>query len=99
MLYINSSKLLPFYQQLTKTRVGLHQDLQPAEQKNAHFVGSQTCIECHKENHTHWQNSRHPHMVQHIESNNSVVIADFSKLPNDASFTLKDAVYTVGGKL
>ncbi|MBA1437576.1 MAG: hypothetical protein FAF05_01090, partial [Epsilonproteobacteria bacterium] len=42
--------------------------------------------------------SRHPKMIQDITKDSSVVVADFSKLPADADFTLKDAVYTIGGK-
>ncbi|MDQ7060562.1 MAG: cytochrome c3 family protein [Sulfurimonas sp.] len=37
-------------------------------------------------------------MIQDPVKNPQVVVADFSKLPLDANFLLKDAVYTVGGK-
>ena len=97
-LYIDSAKILPFYSQLTTDRVGSEVDLQGSEQKEAKFVGSDKCVECHKENHTAWSHSRHPKMVQDIKKDPKVVVADFSKLPSDADFMLKDAVYTVGSK-
>ena len=40
----------------------------------------------------------HSKMIQDIRKDPSVVVADFSKLPADADFTLKDAVYTIGSK-
>ena len=96
--YTNLSKIYPFYKQLTQTHVGTTLDLQPQIQKKAYFVGAEKCKECHKENHTAWSHSRHPKMIQDPQSNPSVVVADFSKLPTNANFTLKDAIYTVGGK-
>ena len=96
--YTNLSKIYPYYTQLTQTHVGLEKDLQPLSQKKAHFVGSQKCVECHKEKHKAWSHSQHPKMIQDIKKNPSVVVADFSKLPSDANFLLKDAIYTVGGK-
>ncbi len=96
--YFNTVKILPFYEQLTQERVGNKKDLQNRDQKKAHFVGSSKCVECHKEKHAAWHGSRHPKMIQEIKKDPSVVVADFSKLPVDADFTLEDAVYTVGGK-
>jgi len=96
--YANISKIYPYYVQLSQNHVGTAANLQTQEQKNAHFVGSTKCIECHKEKHSDWNHSRHPKMVQNIKENPSVVVADFSSLPSDANFLLKDAVYTVGGK-
>ena len=91
-------KILPYYKQLTKERVGLNIDLQPKAQKEAKFVGSKKCQECHKEQYNTWSHSRHSKMIQDIRKDSSVVVADFSKLPHDADFTLKDAVYTIGSK-
>ena len=96
--YTNLSKIAPFYQQLTKTHVSTDVDFQTESQKEAHFVGAERCKECHKENHKAWSHSQHPKMIQDPHKNPSVVVADFSKLPENANFTLKDAVYTVGGK-
>ena len=96
--YINGAKLYPFYKQLTQERVGVAVDLQDADQKEAQFVGQAKCAECHKKQHKGWSHSRHPKMIQDIKLDPSVVVADFSKLPEDANFMLKDAVYTVGGK-
>jgi len=97
-IYEKGSKFLPFYTQLSQQRVGTGVSLQPQEQKEAHFVGSSKCLECHEENHKSWSHSRHPKMIQDPIKNPQVVVADFSKLPKDANFALKDAVYTVGGK-
>jgi len=91
-------KITPYYSQLTKTRVGLSVDLQPKDQKDAHYVGSKKCKECHKDNYHAWKNSMHSKMIQDIKEDPNVVVADFSKLPKDADFTLKDAVYTIGSK-
>ena len=96
--YDKVAKILPFYEQLTQSRVGTEVDLQIAEQKKAHFVGSAKCQECHEENYDKWSHSQHPKMIQDIKKDPSVVVADFLKLPADADFKLEDAVYTVGGK-
>lgn len=98
ILYNSMSNILPFYSQLTQDRVGTEVNLQTPSQENAHFVGSSKCIECHEDNHKSWSHSRHSKMIQDPVKNPEVVIADFSKLPLDANFLLKDAVYTVGGK-
>ena len=96
--YINASKILPFYQQLTQERVGVERDLQEDSQKQAHFVGADKCKECHEDNHKSWSSSRHPKMIQDPHKEPETMVADFSSLPSDANFALKDAVYTVGGK-
>jgi len=96
--YEKAAKFLPFYEQLTQEHVGTEVSLQPQEQKKAHFVGAAKCLECHKENYDSWAHSRHPKMIQDLVKDPSVVVADFSKLPEDANFKLEDAVYTVGGK-
>jgi len=96
--YNNLSKIYPFYNQLTQTHVGTSLDLQNPSQKKAHFVGASKCMECHEEKHSQWSHSRHPKMIQDPHQDPSVVVADFSTLPKDANFALKDAVYTVGGK-
>ncbi|WP_309497796.1 multiheme c-type cytochrome [Sulfurovum sp.] len=98
IIWFNLPKITPYYTQLTKPRVGLNLDLQPKTQKESHFVGSHTCKECHKENHHDWQNSLHSKMIQDIKENPDAVVADFTKLPEDADFTLKEAVYSVGSK-
>jgi len=96
--YKEASKILPFYSQLKQEHVGTEVNLQDVAQKEAHYVGAAKCVECHKEKHTAWAHSQHPKMIQDLVKDPSVVVADFSKLPSDADFTLKDAVYTVGGK-
>lgn len=96
--YEKLAKVLPFYEQLTKERVSTEMDLNPKEQDDAHFVGSQSCAKCHEGEHKAWSHSRHPRMIQDITKNPKVVVADFTKLPSDANFKLEDATYTVGGK-
>ena len=96
--YQETSKMIPLYTQLTQNRVGTEINLQTDDQKKADFVGAKTCLECHKDNHKSWSKSLHSKMVQDPKLNPSIVVADFSKLPPDANFALKDAVYTVGGK-
>ena len=96
--YKKLEKIYPYYSQLTQERAGTAVDLQDIEQKNAHFIGAAKCQECHLENYDAWSHSRHPKMIQDIKKDPSVVVADFSKLPDDADFTLRDAIYTVGGK-
>jgi len=92
------SKVFPFYIQLTKEHVGLAVNLQNNDQQKAHFVGESKCVECHGKIHDVWSHSRHSKMIQDISKDSLVVVADFSKLPADADFSLADAVYTVGGK-
>ena len=98
LAWVFQPKILPYYEQLTKERVGLNVDLQPKAQKEAKFVGSKKCQECHKEQYSAWNHSLHSKMIQDIKKDSSVVVADFSKLPKDADFTLKEAVYTIGSK-
>ena len=98
LIWFNLPKITPYYRQLTKPRVGLNVDLQPKSQKEAHFVGSAKCKECHHEQYHDWHHSMHSKMIQDITKDPSVVVADFSKLPEDADFTLAQAVYTIGSK-
>ena len=98
LIWTNLPKITPYYTQLTKARVGLNLDLQPEAQKKAAFVGSVKCKECHKEKYHDWKASMHSKMIQDITKNPSVVVADFNILPDDADFTLKEAVYTIGSK-
>ena len=98
IIWFNLPKLTPYYTQLTKPRVGLNLDLQPKEQKGAQFISSEKCKKCHEENYHNWKNSMHSKMIQDIKKDPSVVIADFTKLPEDADFSLAEAVYTIGSK-
>ncbi len=96
--YLGFDKILPFYQQLTQDRLGNQTPLQPLAQKDAHYVGPQKCKKCHEENYKHVANSMHSKMIQDIKKNPAAVVANFSTLPADANFALKDAVYTIGSK-
>ncbi len=91
-------KIAPYYKQLTKTRVGLSEDLQPKAQKTAHFVGSTTCKKCHEEQYDHWHRSMHSKMIQDVRKDPKAIVADFSKLPDDADFDRSQIVYTIGSK-
>ena len=79
IIWLNLPKITPYYTQLTKPRVGLNLDLQPQSQKEAEFVGSVKCKECHKENYDSWKHSMHSKMIQDIKEDPSVVVADFSR--------------------
>jgi len=94
----NAFKIFPFYEQLTQSHVGTEVDLQDSAQKEATFVGAAKCQECHQDNHKAWSHSGHPRMIRDFRKDPTVVVADFSKLPDDANFKLEDATYTVGGK-
>jgi nitrate/TMAO reductase-like tetraheme cytochrome c subunit len=98
IIWFNLPKITPFYTQLTHPRIGLNVDMQPKAQKESYFVGSQKCKECHKDKYHDWKGSLHSKMIQNINVNPDAVVADFSKLPEDADFTLKEALYTVGSK-
>ena len=98
LVYNEGSKFVPFYSQLSQDRIGTEVNLQDDAQKDAYFVGANKCVECHEENHKSWSHSRHPKMIQDPHKNPSSMVADFSTLPVDADFSLKDAVYTIGGK-
>ena len=98
LIWFNLPKITPYYTQLTKTRAGMNLDLQPEAQKAAHFIGSARCKKCHTEKYHDWKSSMHSKMIQEIKKDSSVVVGDFSKLPGDADFSLKDAVYTIGSK-
>ena len=91
-------KIAPYYAQLTRPHVGLAVDLQPKEQKGAHYVGSAKCRECHKEHYNDWIHSMHSKMIQDAKKDPGVIIADFSKLPADADFNKSDIKYTIGSK-
>ncbi len=96
--YTEISKFLPLYTQLSKDRVGTEVNLQTTSQQDSHFVGSSQCIKCHQNNHTKWSHSRHSKMIQDPFQNPKVLVADFSKLPSNANFSLKDVSYAVGEK-
>ncbi len=96
--YKKDGKILPYWKQLTQPHVGVEADLQSPQQKDAYFVGSAKCQECHKEKYDAWSHSRHPKMIQDVKKDPSAIVGDFSKLPKDANFNLKDVVYTIGGK-
>jgi len=98
VVWLSLPKITPYYTQLTKPRVGLNIDLQPMDQKDAKFVGSKKCRECHSDDYHDWKKTMHSKMIQKVKSDPSPVVADFTLLPDDADFTLAEAIYTIGGK-
>ena len=97
-VWLNKPKIVDYYSQLTKNRIGLNVDLQPDSQKSAHYVGSLKCKECHEEQYNDWKHSMHSKMIQDVTKNIKAIVADFSKLPKDADFNLSDIKYTIGSK-
>ena len=100
VLFENSplNSAVKYYGQVTMERVRADVDLQPVVQKGATYVGSKACAECHQEIFHVQQNSMHPKMIQDVKANPSVIVADFSTLPEDASFKREEIVYTIGSK-
>lgn len=90
--------LLFFYKQVTQERVGTFIDLQPPGQKEAQFVGSEKCAECHQKIYDVQHASMHVKMIQDVRKNPKVIVADFSALPQDVDFNPDEIVYTIGGK-
>lgn len=99
-VYENSpfKSALIYFDQVTMERVRSDVDLQPTAQKDAVYVGSKACAECHEEIFQVQHNSRHPKMIQDVKADPSVIVADFSTLPEDASFKREEIVYTIGSK-
>jgi len=89
---------MEFYRQVTMERIPRSANVQPAAQTNATYVGSETCAKCHPEIYEAQHHSMHPKMIQDVKADPSVIVADFSTLPADASFTKEQVVYTIGGK-
>jgi len=87
-----------FYKQVTMERLRSDVDVQPLSQKEAGFVGSKSCAECHQDIYDVQHHSMHPKMIQDVKADPSVIIADFSTLPADASFSKEEIVYTIGSK-
>jgi len=78
--WIERPKIFDYYNQLTKIREPLTEDLSnDRSQLKASFVGSAKCMECHEEQYHSWKASRHSKMIQDVDKNSSVVVADFSK--------------------
>ena len=97
-IFSKEKGMISNYLNFTQERVRANVDLQPKSQKEAHYVGSQKCAECHAEEHKMSQHSMHSKMIQDVKKDPSVIVADFSKLPADADFKLEDIRYTVGSK-
>ena len=96
--YIKEGKLLSQYSQLSKERIRTHVDLQSKQQKEAHYVGSKKCAECHEDQYEMNKKSMHSKMIQDVKKDPSVIVGDFSTLPDDADFKREDIVYTIGSK-
>ncbi len=92
------NQLLKFLPQVTKQRVGTVVNLQPETQRGADYVGSVNCAECHEDIYEKQSASKHTKMIQDVSESLSVIVADFSSLPEDADFELANIVYTIGSK-
>lgn len=99
ILYFSTFKqFVQFLPQVTKERVGLFANLQPEDQQGAKYVGSSNCAECHQKIYDTQSVSMHTKMIQDVKKDPSVIVADFSTLPEDADFELEYIVYTIGSK-
>lgn len=100
LVYENSpfKSAIKYYDQVTMERVRSDVDLQPIKQKGATYMGSKSCAECHQEIYDVQHYSMHPKMIQDVKADPSVIVADFSTLPADASFARDEIVYTIGSK-
>ena len=87
-----------YYGQVTQERSRSDVDQQPTLQKDAHYVGSKVCADCHDEIYQVQHASMHPKMIQDVKADPAAIIADFATLPADASFSRADVVYTIGSK-
>lgn len=94
--YFKFGKIIPYYIQLSRNRVGANLDLQPPAQKTAAYLGSDSCKECHEDNYSQWRSSRHSMMIRDVAADPSAIIGDFSVLPDDADFEKKDIVFVIG---
>ncbi len=98
LVYARARKLLPFYGQLTRDRLGTAASTQPPEQNGASYVGSWNCRDCHETEYEAWRSSNHSRMIQSVNEHPEAIVADFSRLPGDADFSPAEIVYTVGSK-
>ncbi len=95
---MTARKMLPFYDQLTRGRLGTAVSTQPPEQEAASYVGSWNCRDCHEPEYAAWRSSNHSRMIQSAKEHPEAIVGDFSRLPPYADFALDEIVYTVGGK-
>jgi len=72
--WIERPKIFDYYNQLTKIREPLTEDLRDNSQLKASFVGSAKCMECHEEQYHSWKVSRHSKMIQDVDNNSSVLL-------------------------
>lgn len=73
----------------------------------ATYVGSDTCFQCHSDQHRDWSNTLHPMMIQDAVANPSAIIGDFATGEEvrvgtvngeERAYTVEDVVYTMGSK-
>lgn len=73
----------------------------------ATYVGSDTCFQCHSDQHRDWSNTLHPTMIQDAVANPSAVLGDFATGEEvrmgtvngeERAYTVADVVYTMGSK-
>ncbi|MCU0480739.1 MAG: cytochrome c family protein, partial [Anaerolineae bacterium] len=75
--------------------------------EGATYVGSDSCFQCHSDQHRDWSNTIHPIMIQDAVADPSVVLGDFTVGEEarvgtingeERAFTLEDVVFTMGVK-
>lgn len=72
--------------------------------EGAEYVGSDSCFQCHSNQHRDWSETLHPKMIQDVSENPEAVIADFSigeefrQGEGSEAYTLEDVVLTLGTK-
>lgn len=73
----------------------------------ATYVGSDTCFQCHSNQHRDWSNTIHPLMIQDAVANPSAILGDFAAGEEtrmgtingeERAYTLEDVVFTMGVK-
>ena len=96
--FLPIKQLLIYLPQVTQERVGTFKNLQPEAQRGANYVGSSNCSDCHQDIYDKQSASMHTKMIQDVRKDPSVIIGDFTILPEDADFEFKNVVYTIGSK-
>lgn len=75
--------------------------------EGATYVGSDSCFQCHSDQHRNWSNTRHPKMIQNAVANPSVIVADFAVGEEvrvttlngeERAYTVDDVRFTMGTK-
>lgn len=75
--------------------------------EGATYVGSDSCFQCHSQEHREWSNTAHPTMVQDAVANPAAILADFSAGEDvrtgdingeTRAYTAEDVAFTLGSQ-